>query len=45
MCAESLEPWERLTIADALEPCQFDENQQIVRQGDQGDDFYIILEV
>ena len=42
---ESLEPWERLAIADALEPCQFDEEQEIVVQGEQGDDFYIIIEV
>ena len=42
---ESLDKWERLTVADALEPVQFEEGAEIVRQGDSGDDFFIILEV
>ena len=42
---ESLDKWERLTVADALEPVQFDDGQEIVRQGEAGDDFFIILEV
>jgi len=41
---ESLEKWERMTIADALEPVQFDDGQEIVRQGEPGEDFYIITE-
>ena len=43
--AESLDKWERLTVADALEPCQFTDGEEVVRQGEQGDDFYIIIEV
>ena len=42
---ENLDKWERLTVADALEPVQFEDGQEIVRQGEPGDDFYIILEV
>ena len=42
---ESMDKWERLTLADALEPVQFEDAHEIVRQGDPGDDFYIILEV
>ncbi|XP_055376754.1 cAMP-dependent protein kinase type I regulatory subunit-like [Condylostylus longicornis] len=41
---KSLDDWERLTIADALEACQFDDGHIIVKQGEPGDDFYIILE-
>lgn len=43
--AENLDKWERLTIADSLEPVQFEDGQEIVRQGEPGDDFFIILEV
>ena len=39
---ENLDKWERLTVADALEPVQFDDGQEIVRQGEPGDDFFII---
>lgn len=31
-------------MADALETVSFDDNECIVRQGDPGDDFYIIVE-
>lgn len=31
-------------MADALEPVSFDDGETIVRQGEQGDDFYIIVE-
>jgi len=41
----SLDEWERLTVADALEPAQFDEGQEVIRQGDPGEDFFIIVEV
>lgn len=41
---ESLDKWERLTVADALEPCNFEDGQIIVKQGEPGNDFYIILE-
>ena len=37
--------WERLTVADALEPVQFEDSEKIVIQGEQGDDFYMIIEV
>lgn len=42
---ESLEKWERLTIADALETVQFEDGQKIVVQGEPGNEFFIILEV
>lgn len=42
---ESLEKWERLTVADALETVQFEDSQKIVVQGEPGDEFFIILEV
>ncbi len=45
MCAESLDKWERLTVADALETVQFEDGQKIVVQGQAGDEFFIILEV
>lgn len=41
---ESLDKWERLTVADALETCSFDDAETIVKQGEAGDDFYIIVE-
>lgn len=41
---ESLDKWERLTVADALEPVSFNDGETIVRQGEPGDDFYIIVE-
>lgn len=42
---ESLDKWERLTVADALVPVQFDENKEVVVQGQAGTDFFIIVEV
>jgi len=41
---QSLDDWERLTIADALEPVQFEDGETIMRQGEDGEVFYIILE-
>ncbi|XP_077296909.1 protein kinase, cAMP-dependent, regulatory subunit type 1 isoform X1 [Arctopsyche grandis] len=41
---DSLEKWERLTVADALESVSFEDGETIVRQGEPGDDFYIIVE-
>jgi cAMP-dependent protein kinase regulator len=41
---KSLDDWERLTIADALESVQFEDGKTIMCQGDPGDDFYIIIE-
>ena len=43
--SESLEKWERLTVADSLETVQFEDGQKIVVQGEPGDEFFIILEV
>ncbi|XP_055688692.1 cAMP-dependent protein kinase type I regulatory subunit isoform X1 [Lutzomyia longipalpis] len=41
---ESLDKWERLTVADALETVSFEDAETIVKQGEPGDDFYIIVE-
>ncbi|XP_067671089.1 cAMP-dependent protein kinase regulatory subunit isoform X1 [Haliotis asinina] len=41
---ENLDKWERLTVADALEPVMFEDGEEIVRQGEPGEDFFIILE-
>ncbi|XP_019493135.1 PREDICTED: cAMP-dependent protein kinase type I-beta regulatory subunit isoform X2 [Hipposideros armiger] len=41
---ESLEKWERLTVADALETVQFEDGEKIVVQGEPGDGFFIITE-
>jgi len=48
LCAdttENLATWELHTVADALEPVQFDDGEEIVRQGDRGEDFFLIVEV
>ncbi|XP_076345277.1 cAMP-dependent protein kinase regulatory subunit-like isoform X2 [Tachypleus tridentatus] len=39
---ESLDKWERLTVADALESAQFNDGDIVVEQEQKGDDFYII---
>lgn len=41
---QELDQWERLTVADALEPVQFNDGDNIVVQGEKGNDFFIILE-
>ncbi|XP_061196203.1 cAMP-dependent protein kinase regulatory subunit isoform X3 [Saccostrea echinata] len=41
---DNLDKWERLTVADSLEPVQFEDGEEIVRQGEPGDDFFIITE-
>jgi len=41
---ESLDYYERLTVADALTPAQFQDGDIIVKQGEQGDDFFVIEE-
>ena len=43
--AESLDKWERCTVADALEPVTFEPDQEVVVQGQAGNDFFIIVEV
>ena len=40
----NLDPWERLTVADALEAVSFSAGEVIVSQGEGGDDFFIIVE-
>jgi len=40
----NLDEWERLAVADALEDAEFMAKQEIIRQGDEGNDFYIIVE-
>jgi len=41
---ESLDKWERLTVADALEAVVFEADQEVVVQGQPGNDFFIIVE-
>lgn len=41
---ESLTDYERLTIADALQSSNFKKGDVIIKQGDPGDTFYIIVE-
>jgi len=41
---KDLDKWERLSVADALEPCEFKEGEVIVKQGDPGNEFFIIVE-
>jgi len=45
MNVENLATWELHTVADALEPVQFEDGEEIVRQGDRGEDFFLIVEV
>ncbi|EFA74930.1 protein kinase A regulatory subunit [Heterostelium album PN500] len=39
-----LDKYERVSLADALEPSAFQDGDIIVRQGEQGDKFYIIVD-
>lgn len=41
---EQLDKWERLTVADTLTERTFQDNEMVVNKGDQGEDFYIIVE-
>lgn len=41
---ETLDKWERLSVADALEPSNFKKGDVIIKQGDDGDDFFLIIE-
>jgi cAMP-dependent protein kinase regulator len=41
---ETLDDYERMTIADALESATYHKGQTIVKQGEYGDSFYIIVE-
>jgi cAMP-dependent protein kinase regulator len=38
----SLEPYERHKIADALESVSFEDGEEVIRQGDVGESFYIV---
>jgi len=40
----NLDEWERMTVADALESVVFEDSTEVVRQGDLGDNFFIIVE-
>ncbi|EGD79944.1 camp-dependent protein kinase type I-beta regulatory subunit [Salpingoeca rosetta] len=40
----SIDKYERLQIADALIPCTFSDGESIVKQGEEGNDFYIIVD-
>jgi len=40
----NLDDWERMTVADALESVVFEDSTEVVRQGDLGDNFFIIVE-
>eukprot|EP00047_Mylnosiga_fluctuans_P002525 m.224863 g.224863 ORF g.224863 m.224863 type:complete len:357 (-) comp11163_c0_seq1:82-1152(-) len=41
---KDLDKWERYSVADALEPAEFKEGEVIVKQGDKGDEFFIIVD-
>uniref|UniRef100_A0A915IKB8 cAMP-dependent protein kinase regulatory subunit n=1 Tax=Romanomermis culicivorax TaxID=13658 RepID=A0A915IKB8_ROMCU len=41
---EDLDPWERSTLADAVEPITFETGTHIVEQNQAGDEFFIIVE-
>jgi len=41
---ESLDKFEKMTICDAVEPVSFEDGDVIVKQGEGGDDFFIIVE-
>lgn len=39
---KSLEPFERMSLADALLPKQYDDGEQIIKQGDSADGMYFV---
>ena len=41
---QSLEPSEMVKIADAVEPCNYADGDDIIEEGDAGDSFYVIME-
>ncbi|KAF2077190.1 hypothetical protein CYY_001511 [Polysphondylium violaceum] len=41
---KDIDRYERISLADALEPCNFPAGDVIVKQGEPGDKFYIIVE-
>jgi cAMP-dependent protein kinase regulator len=42
---ETLTKWERMTVADAIEPVTFKDGEMIIKEGDMGDKFYVVVEV
>jgi len=40
---ENLDAWERLTVADALEAVSYEDGKDVVKQGERGDDFFIVV--
>jgi cAMP-dependent protein kinase regulator len=41
---QSMTEYERLTVADAVETVEYNDGETIIRQGDPGDAFYILVE-
>lgn len=41
---QDVDKYERLQMADALDECIFEDGDQIVTQGEEGNEFYIIVE-
>ena len=39
-----MDKWERLTVADALEAVDYDDEETVFQKGDEGKEFFIILE-
>ena len=39
----SLEHWELMTIADSLQPVRFSDGEVVMRQGERGEQFFIIM--
>ena len=40
----SLDTWERVTIADSLVPVTFAPDTEVMRQGQRGEEFFIVVE-
>ena len=41
---DSLDHWERMTVADALVAAHFEDKEVVMTQGEQGDDFFIVVD-
>ena len=41
---DSLDYWERMTVADALVAAEFEDKEVVMTQGEHGDDFFIVVE-
>jgi len=39
-----LDKWERLAVADALEPAHFADGETVIKQGEEGNEFFIIVD-